>query len=87
MDRYVGAVIHVNHGGGFFFIFYEGRRIFCHASQWSELKLPRTADIVSFSIGPGRKGHIFEAIAVKPATSAEQGEWELQSQRLLKAGQ
>jgi hypothetical protein len=80
----VGPILHVVPHRGFFFVFYEGRRIFCHVSRWSELKLPAVGDIVSFEIGPGRKPQYpFEGIAVRPATKEESDTWNAQVDALL----
>lgn len=73
--RRIGTVAHVAKDRGYFFIQYGGRRIFCHATKWSELELPSVNDVVSFEVGPARKPQYqFEAVNVRPAITNQAGE-------------
>jgi hypothetical protein len=66
--RRAGTVVDVIKDRGYFFILYEGRRIFCHVSNWSELEMPLVNDRVSFEVGPAKKPkYTFEAVNVQPA--------------------
>lgn len=47
-DRKAGPVSLVNKERGYFFAEYKGRRVFCHATKWSELEFPSVGDMVSF---------------------------------------
>jgi cold shock CspA family protein len=67
MERYIGLVAHTVEDRGYFFILYNGQRIFCHASHWSEFKFPGLGDRVSFEIGPGRGSrNPLQAVNVRP---------------------
>jgi cold shock CspA family protein len=54
-ERRTGTVVHAEKERGYFFIQYQGRRIFCHVSRWSELEMPQVNDQVSFEVGPAKK--------------------------------
>ena len=68
--RKVGIVVHVVKERGFFFIFHEERRIFCHAKQWLEARMPSVDDVVSFEEGEGLAGKPTQALNAKPVVSA-----------------
>ena len=71
MERKTGAVVHVVKDKGYWFILFEGRRIFCHASNWSELEFPAVGDQVSFELGPARQTNFqHQAVNVQPEPSA-----------------
>ncbi len=67
MERKTGTVAHVVKDKGYWFILFEGHRIFCHASNWSELEFPAVGDHVSFELGPARQsGFQHQAVNVQP---------------------
>ena len=67
MERKTGTVVHVVKDKGYWFILFEGRRIFCHASNWTELEFPAVGDRVSFELGPARQTNFsHQAINVRP---------------------
>ena len=51
MERNSGIVVHLVKEKGYWFILYEGRRIYCHVSNWSELEMPNVGDSVTFELG------------------------------------
>jgi hypothetical protein len=68
---YIGVVKRV-HERGFFFIFYNGREIFCHISKWGAFELPVTGQQVSFNVIPSRDiRHQYEATNCQPYTVQE----------------
>jgi cold shock CspA family protein len=70
-ERRTGTVVHVENQRGYFFIHYDGGRIFCHVAQWSELEMPLLNEQVSCEIGPARKPQYqFEAANARPSQSA-----------------
>lgn len=69
MNRYVAPVAYVAQGNrSFWFVLWNGRRIYCHISNYSELQPPRIGDWLSFELGPGRRPELGEmAINIRPA--------------------
>jgi cold shock CspA family protein len=68
MERKSGTVVHLVKEKGYWFILFEGRRIFCHVSNWSEVEMPSVGDHVSFELGPARQTSFsHQAINVTPA--------------------
>ena len=71
MER-LGIVGHVVEAGGYFWIIYKTRRIFCHIANWTELELPQTGDPVIFEVGPANKPpHRIQAINVLPVIAVQ----------------
>jgi|HubBroStandDraft_6_1064221.scaffolds.fasta_scaffold01232_3 hypothetical protein len=67
MERKIGTVVHVVKDRGYWFILFDSRRIFCHASNWSELDFPAIGDRVSFELGPARQSNFqHQAVNVQP---------------------
>jgi cold shock CspA family protein len=71
MERKIGTVVHVVKDRGYWFILFEGRRVFCHISNWSELEFPAVGDRVSFELGSPRKNtYQQQAVSIRPEPNA-----------------
>jgi len=70
---YEGTVCFV-HEKGYFFIKKDGRQIFCHLRNWSEVDVPNKGDRVCFEIAKASNPkHGFEAVNVRPINAPEIG--------------
>src|SRR5439155_16744145 len=65
-QRYTGVVSHLAKDRGYFFILYNGQKVFCHRSNWSEFEFPEVWDQVSFEVGPGHNNFPHQAINARP---------------------
>lgn len=71
MERKTGAVVHLVKDRGYWFILFQGRRIFCHVSNWSQVEFPAIGDLVSFEFGPARQSNFQDqAVNVRPDVTA-----------------
>jgi cold shock CspA family protein len=71
MERKTGTIVHVVKDRGYWFILFEGRRIFCHVSNWSQVEFPAIGDRVSFEFGPARQSNFQDqAVNVRPEIAA-----------------
>jgi hypothetical protein len=73
MDRYVAPVAYIPKGDrGYWFVLFNGQRIFCHISNYSEIDVPPVGKLLSFSLTTGHHPELGpQAINIRPATKEE----------------
>jgi hypothetical protein len=73
MDRHVAPVAYIPKGDrGFWFVLFNGQRVFCHISNYSEVDVPPVGKLLSFELSAGHRPELGpQAVKIRPATKEE----------------